>query len=110
MGVGDVLEGYWPDDDQWLSCTIVAENDDGSFKIAWEDGTESEVPSDYVRNPGETDEVLPEQVEEHEEVPAKEGEELSVQDDEYAYLPKMIDGVVVLIEGEKPGTWVRGGR
>mmetsp|Transcript_33184 Transcript_33184/g.50133 ORF Transcript_33184/g.50133 Transcript_33184/m.50133 type:complete len:167 (+) Transcript_33184:65-565(+) len=45
---GDAVEGYWPDDDEWLAATVVSVKKTG-FKIAWEDGSQSMVPPDYVR-------------------------------------------------------------
>lgn len=52
FSLGDSVEAYWPDDDQWLAAELRAVlADDGSLlRIAWaEDGSESDVPGDYVR-------------------------------------------------------------
>jgi len=52
-GAGDEVEGYWPDDDTWIGASISEVYEDGSYKIVWaEDGSESDVPADYVRWPG----------------------------------------------------------
>eukprot|EP00930_Biecheleria_cincta_P027007 TRINITY_DN18981_c0_g1_i1.p1 TRINITY_DN18981_c0_g1~~TRINITY_DN18981_c0_g1_i1.p1 ORF type:complete len:389 (-),score=88.09 TRINITY_DN18981_c0_g1_i1:87-1253(-) len=48
---GTAVEGYWPDDDTWLPATVDEVHPDGSFKILWEDLSQSEVPADYVRLP-----------------------------------------------------------
>jgi len=54
---GDVVEAFWPDDDMWLEATVTQVFDDGSYRIAWAmDDSESDVPADYVRWPGEPDE------------------------------------------------------
>jgi len=51
-GVGDEVVGFWPDDDTWLPASVTEVYEDGSYKIAWaEDGSESDVPADYVRWP-----------------------------------------------------------
>mmetsp|Transcript_39128 Transcript_39128/g.112968 ORF Transcript_39128/g.112968 Transcript_39128/m.112968 type:complete len:1129 (+) Transcript_39128:40-3426(+) len=48
--VGEPVEGYWPDDDTWLSATLAEEYEDGSYRIVWtDDQSESDVPADYVR-------------------------------------------------------------
>jgi len=52
MLIGDAIEAYWPDDDTWLPATVRAVHTGGSLSIAWADGSESEVPSDYARHPG----------------------------------------------------------
>mmetsp|Transcript_282 Transcript_282/g.595 ORF Transcript_282/g.595 Transcript_282/m.595 type:complete len:149 (-) Transcript_282:34-480(-) len=51
VSVGDHVEAYWPDDDQWLAAEISAINEDGTLGIVWEDGSSSDVPSDFVRVP-----------------------------------------------------------
>lgn len=43
------MEGYWPDDDTWLPVTVVEVLEDGTRRIIWEDGSESVVPEDYLR-------------------------------------------------------------
>mmetsp|Transcript_63983 Transcript_63983/g.187178 ORF Transcript_63983/g.187178 Transcript_63983/m.187178 type:complete len:741 (+) Transcript_63983:82-2304(+) len=49
---GDAVEAYWPEDDVWMPATIVTVGIDGSMTIAWdEDGSHSDVPADYVRDP-----------------------------------------------------------
>lgn len=54
---GDVVEAFWPDDEMWLEATVTQLCDDGSYRIAWAmDDSESDVPADYVRWPGEPDE------------------------------------------------------
>eukprot|EP00435_Cladocopium_sp_Y103_P052905 s2085_g16.t1 len=54
---GDVVEAFWPDDEMWLEATVTQVFDDGSYRIAWAmDDSESDVPADYVRWPGEPDE------------------------------------------------------
>mmetsp|Transcript_72499 Transcript_72499/g.125766 ORF Transcript_72499/g.125766 Transcript_72499/m.125766 type:complete len:1100 (-) Transcript_72499:169-3468(-) len=53
LAVGDTIEGYWPDDDTWLSAALLEIYEDGSYKIAWDsDNSESDVPADYVRRVG----------------------------------------------------------
>ncbi|CAK9025033.1 unnamed protein product [Durusdinium trenchii] len=47
--VGEAVEAYWPDDDQWLPAEISAILEDGNISITWEDGSLSDVPADYVR-------------------------------------------------------------
>eukprot|EP00927_Polykrikos_kofoidii_P052226 TRINITY_DN45_c2_g1_i1.p1 TRINITY_DN45_c2_g1~~TRINITY_DN45_c2_g1_i1.p1 ORF type:complete len:1126 (+),score=236.17 TRINITY_DN45_c2_g1_i1:70-3447(+) len=48
--VGEEVESFWPDDETWLKATVTVVYEDGSFQIAWaEDGSESDVPVDYVR-------------------------------------------------------------
>eukprot|EP00405_Crypthecodinium_cohnii_P015592 CAMPEP_0206456314 /NCGR_PEP_ID=MMETSP0324_2-20121206/22289_1 /ASSEMBLY_ACC=CAM_ASM_000836 /TAXON_ID=2866 /ORGANISM="Crypthecodinium cohnii, Strain Seligo" /LENGTH=1107 /DNA_ID=CAMNT_0053927215 /DNA_START=102 /DNA_END=3421 /DNA_ORIENTATION=+ len=65
--IGGECEGYWPDDDTWLSATLLEEYDDGSFRIAWsEDASESDVPAEYVRVVG-GDEAVAMDAEEEEE-------------------------------------------
>eukprot|EP00929_Paragymnodinium_shiwhaense_P034889 TRINITY_DN18928_c0_g1_i1.p1 TRINITY_DN18928_c0_g1~~TRINITY_DN18928_c0_g1_i1.p1 ORF type:complete len:1100 (+),score=321.71 TRINITY_DN18928_c0_g1_i1:76-3375(+) len=50
---GETVEGYWPDDDDWLEATLMEVLEDGSYKIIWaSDGSESDVPNDYVRKVG----------------------------------------------------------
>eukprot|EP00413_Alexandrium_margalefii_P009473 CAMPEP_0204544278 /NCGR_PEP_ID=MMETSP0661-20131031/20427_1 /ASSEMBLY_ACC=CAM_ASM_000606 /TAXON_ID=109239 /ORGANISM="Alexandrium margalefi, Strain AMGDE01CS-322" /LENGTH=215 /DNA_ID=CAMNT_0051551047 /DNA_START=11 /DNA_END=655 /DNA_ORIENTATION=- len=50
LTVGEACEGYWPDDDTWLSATLAEQYEDGSFRIVWtDDQSESDVPADYVR-------------------------------------------------------------
>lgn len=53
LAAGDDIEAYWPDDDTWLPATLSEVYDDGtSYKIVWtSDGSESDVPADYVRRP-----------------------------------------------------------
>mmetsp|Transcript_74457 Transcript_74457/g.172540 ORF Transcript_74457/g.172540 Transcript_74457/m.172540 type:complete len:164 (+) Transcript_74457:43-534(+) len=53
--VGDAVEGYWPDDDEWLPATLSAVNEDGTMSIVWEDGSLSDVAPDYVRHPATRD-------------------------------------------------------
>mmetsp|Transcript_47859 Transcript_47859/g.113726 ORF Transcript_47859/g.113726 Transcript_47859/m.113726 type:complete len:311 (+) Transcript_47859:116-1048(+) len=44
------VEAYWPSSKEWLPARVVQEMNDGSFRIHWqEDGSESVVPWDYVR-------------------------------------------------------------
>lgn len=51
LSIGDEVEAYWPDDDTWILATIVGMREDGSWLITWmEDGSQSEVPADYVRS------------------------------------------------------------
>mmetsp|Transcript_108408 Transcript_108408/g.305700 ORF Transcript_108408/g.305700 Transcript_108408/m.305700 type:complete len:166 (+) Transcript_108408:47-544(+) len=48
--VGDAIEAYWPDDDEWLGATLSAVKADGTCVIVWDaDGSSSEVTNDYVR-------------------------------------------------------------
>jgi len=55
MEAGDTVDGYWPDDDEWLEATLNEMYEDGTFRIAWaSDGSESDVPADYVRQIGGT--------------------------------------------------------
>lgn len=50
--IGDPIEVYWPDTDQWLPATLESICDDGSMHIVWaEDASKSDVPADYVRSP-----------------------------------------------------------
>mmetsp|Transcript_37356 Transcript_37356/g.115181 ORF Transcript_37356/g.115181 Transcript_37356/m.115181 type:complete len:746 (-) Transcript_37356:60-2297(-) len=50
LAAGDGVEGYWPDDDAWLPATIQVEHEDGTLTITWDqDGSQSDVPADYVR-------------------------------------------------------------
>jgi len=60
-GVGDAVEGYWPEDDTWLPASVLEVHPDGSVTIAWdEDGSQSSVPADYVRSAAEEEpEILP---------------------------------------------------
>lgn len=47
---GAQIEAYWPDLDTWLPATLIQVEEDGSFSITWEeDGSYSQLPSDYVR-------------------------------------------------------------
>eukprot|EP00913_Durusdinium_trenchii_P025014 g23479.t1 len=46
--VGEAVEAYWPDDDQWLPAEISAILEDGNISITWEDGSLSDVPADYA--------------------------------------------------------------
>lgn len=56
MHVGEAIEAFWPDDDEWLPASVVAVSADGSLRIAWAaDGSESDVPSEYVRQAGVPD-------------------------------------------------------
>jgi ATP-dependent RNA helicase DHX36 len=50
---GEVVEAYWPDDDEWVGATIAEVYEDGSYRIVWaSDNSESDVPTDYVRRRG----------------------------------------------------------
>lgn len=50
---GDAVKAYWPDDDEWMDATIIEQYEDGSWHISWSaDGSESDVPADYVRRVG----------------------------------------------------------
>jgi ATP-dependent RNA helicase DHX36 len=56
LAEGDAVEGYWPDDDEWLPAVLSALHEDGSYRIVWDaDGSESDVPNDYVRRLGGED-------------------------------------------------------
>mmetsp|Transcript_54415 Transcript_54415/g.117774 ORF Transcript_54415/g.117774 Transcript_54415/m.117774 type:complete len:1106 (-) Transcript_54415:24-3341(-) len=53
LAAGEAVEGYWPDDDEWLPATLSEVLEDGSYRIVWDaDASESDVPHDYVRRPG----------------------------------------------------------
>lgn len=60
LAEGDPIEGYWPDDDDWLAATLGMQHEDGSYRIVWEDGSESDVPNDYVRRVGGEDVAMDE--------------------------------------------------
>lgn len=52
FSVGDLAECYWPEDDAWLPATVERVLATGDFIVSWsEDGSESEVPADYLRRP-----------------------------------------------------------
>ncbi|CAE7222156.1 unnamed protein product [Symbiodinium sp. CCMP2592] len=57
VAVGEYVEAYWPDDDQWLPAHISAIYDDGSLSITWEDGSLSDVTADFVRKPAAEEEL-----------------------------------------------------
>eukprot|EP00419_Tripos_fusus_P045518 CAMPEP_0172822272 /NCGR_PEP_ID=MMETSP1075-20121228/16567_1 /TAXON_ID=2916 /ORGANISM="Ceratium fusus, Strain PA161109" /LENGTH=1135 /DNA_ID=CAMNT_0013663249 /DNA_START=71 /DNA_END=3474 /DNA_ORIENTATION=- len=58
ISVGDSVEAYWPDDDTWLGATVADIYEDGSYQIIWEsDQSESDVPKDYVRAIGGTEDT-----------------------------------------------------
>ena len=59
---GDAIEAYWPDDDTWLAATLVADKGNGIMSVAWEDGSGSDVPADYVRLSAPAAEAEPETV------------------------------------------------
>eukprot|EP00927_Polykrikos_kofoidii_P071857 TRINITY_DN68055_c0_g1_i1.p1 TRINITY_DN68055_c0_g1~~TRINITY_DN68055_c0_g1_i1.p1 ORF type:complete len:455 (+),score=115.58 TRINITY_DN68055_c0_g1_i1:80-1444(+) len=48
---GEHVEAYWPEDGTWLSAKVRAVRADGSATVLWDDGSQSEVPADYVRRP-----------------------------------------------------------
>jgi len=49
---GAEIEAYWPEDDTWLPATVVHVLTHGQVKISWaSDGSSSNVPADYVRDP-----------------------------------------------------------
>ncbi|CAE7411765.1 unnamed protein product [Symbiodinium natans] len=58
VAVGDYVEAYWPDDDQWLPAHISAIYEDGSLSITWEDGSLSDVTADFVRKPAAEEELV----------------------------------------------------
>ncbi|CAE7580185.1 XRN1 [Symbiodinium natans] len=48
--VGDAVQAYWPDDDEYLPATITLLHGDGSFQIVWDvDGSQSDVKADYLK-------------------------------------------------------------
>jgi len=50
FAVGEDVEAFWPDDEQWLPAAVIKVIDDGDYRVAWrEDGTESVVPAEFVR-------------------------------------------------------------
>lgn len=51
LSPGTMVEGYWPDDDTWLPATVEELHPDRSFRILWDDLSQSEMPADYVRLP-----------------------------------------------------------
>eukprot|EP00439_Symbiodinium_sp_Y106_P035591 s1463_g4.t1 len=53
-GEGAAVEAYWPDDDMWLDAQVTQVFEDGTYRIVWSmDDSESDVPADYVRWPGD---------------------------------------------------------
>merc|ERR1712113_1096876 len=49
LRIGASVVGFWPEDETWLPATIIDIVDDGC-KVEWTaDGSESELPSEYVR-------------------------------------------------------------
>ena len=49
--VGDSVQAYWPEDEEYLPATIIGAHNDGSFQIAWDaDGSESHVQADYLQH------------------------------------------------------------
>ena len=49
--VGDTVQAYWPEDEEYLLATIIEEHDDGSFQIVWDaDGSESHIQADYLQH------------------------------------------------------------
>jgi len=49
---GAEIEAYWPEDDTWLPATVIHVLTHGQVKISWaSDGSSSNVPADYVREP-----------------------------------------------------------
>jgi len=76
---GEEAEGYWPDDDTWLSITVLEELADGSYRIQWnDDQSESEVPADYVRSLAEMPEQDEEEMEDVQETTASTAPQHSI--------------------------------
>lgn len=51
---GSSVDAYWPDFDSWLPAKLVRVNVDGSYCVKWKsDNSISDVPTDFVRKPGE---------------------------------------------------------
>jgi len=114
LSPGDAVEGYWPDDDEWLAATVSEEHDDGSFRIVWEaDASESDVPANYVRRLDDVGlagvemsvETMDEALEKRRSLPkyAKLGlkrEDLPAFKQRVEVVEKVRDNQVVLLSGE----------
>merc|ERR1712113_900734 len=50
IAAGDIVKGYWPEDDSWLPAKVLKVHANGSFTISWDsDESVSVVPTDYVQ-------------------------------------------------------------
>jgi len=47
---GDLVEGYWPENNTWLPAELAEVHPDGSCRVLWtEDASQSDLPVEYVR-------------------------------------------------------------
>jgi len=50
IAAGDVVKGYWPEDDAWLPAKVLGVSANGLLTISWDcDESVSDVPVDYVQ-------------------------------------------------------------